>query len=219
MSARQKLYNFISKNGTKIYSGQELADIAQTRDWPRAMRQMRQDKIINYEIINQSDYAISLINDYISSTKREGLNEKDKYRIRNRDGHRCQSCGKGVNDNVTLHVDHKIPLDCGGTHDDDNLWTLCHICNGAKQAFFKDEFDSQVMMRVFRENSGYQKLKVLFENSPGKKFTPSVLQGISGIRDWPRTIRLIRTKEKINIIWYDKTDKDPNGYYINEPTV
>jgi hypothetical protein len=71
------------------------------------------------------------------------------------------------------------------------------------------------MKLVNNEKSGYQKLVVLFQKSPNKKFSPTILQGISGIRDWTRTIRLIRDKQGINIIWFKATKEYPIGYYSN----
>ena len=217
MGARQKLYDHIKLNGPKLYYGEELRAIGEISDWARALRQLRQDEVIVYEIEN-NNYHVTTINRYSATTSRAGLSSKDKYRIRNRDGHRCQSCGRGVNDQVKLHVDHKVPLECGGDHSDDNLWTLCEDCNLGKKNFFQDDLDSTTMTMVFQQSSGYQKLKTLFEHSPNQKFAPSILQGIAGIRDWERTVRDIRTKHQINIVWHPATPTDPSGFYINQST-
>lgn len=45
-----------------------------------------------------------------------------RRRILQRDGYACQSCGIVRMDN---EVDHRVPLEQGGTNDDDNLQTLC----------------------------------------------------------------------------------------------
>jgi len=217
MSARKRLYDHIRRNGIGAYLGEELRSVGEVSEWARYLRQLKQDSVIDYDYDRgQNNYNITAIKDYKTSTKRTGLTSKAKYRIRNRDGHRCQSCGKGPNDKVKLVVDHKVPVDCGGSHKDENLWTLCQDCNGGKQAFFKDEFEPEVMRLVFDQNSGYQRLKVLFENSPGKKFAPAILQGIAGVRDWERSVRSIRAKHEINIEWVRPTKDDPDGYYINK---
>jgi len=214
MSARIDLYEYILAGGTKVYTTEELRAVGRISDWARSLRQLRQDNVIEYER-KSNGYDVVKINPYKTATIRSGLTSKDKYRIRNRDGHRCQSCGKGINDNVKLHVDHKVPIDWGGGNNDSNLWTLCDECNLAKKSFFKDDFDAEIMKLVYKENNGYQRLRVLFENSPNRKFSPSVLQGIAGIRDWTRTIRNIREKHHINIIWIKKDDEFPDGYYVN----
>lgn len=214
MSARKRLYKYISLHGIRAYSSAELREVGKIDDWARSLRQLRQDGIINYDFQNLN-YEIFEINDYKETSKRRGLSSKDRYRIRNRDGHRCQACGKGAEDKVILHVDHKVPLEWGGTNEDDNLWVLCDYCNHGKKAHYADDFDPEIMKKVVSQPSGYQKLKVLFEESPNKKFMPSILQGISGIRDWTRTIRDIRKKHNLNIVWFPKTTEFPNGYYSN----
>lgn len=50
---------------------------------------------------------------------------------------RCAQCGKTpLEDNIKLEVDHKVPLDWGGTDELENLQPLCQECNGGKRAFF-----------------------------------------------------------------------------------
>jgi hypothetical protein len=216
MGAKRNLYDLFKKGGLTEYSQETLISTAKVSDWSRVLRQMKQDQIITYTYNKKKhSYTITKINNYTTKSLRSGLSNKDRYRIRNRDGHRCQSCGNGIEDGVKLHVDHKIPVDYGGTNLDDNLWTLCSICNQGKKNFYTDEFDTEVMKSVFTQLSGQKRLEVLFELSPNKKFSPSVLQGISGIRDWTRTIRKIRKDKGINIQYFKKSDEDPNGYYSN----
>lgn len=213
MGARSNLYEYISKEGIRLYTMEELRAIGRISEWARVLRQLKQDKVIEY-VSDPQGYRIKKINAFKSKSVRAGLTSKDKYRIRNRDGHRCQSCGKGIEDNVKLHVDHKIPIDWGGGNDDANLWTLCDDCNLAKKSFFRDDFDAEIMKLVYKQNNGTQRLRVLFENSPNKKFSPSILQGIAGIRDWTRTLREIRTKYKLKIVWVPKDNDFINGYYV-----
>ena len=215
MSARKNIYSYILKHGLRKYSSNELRAIGKISEWARVLRQLNQDDIIKYKYHSKTkDYEILEVNSYSKRSKRSNLTAKTKARIRKRDGYRCQACGRGVNDDVLLHVDHKVPVAWGGTNLDDNLWTLCDECNQGKKDFFLDDFDPEVMLLVNQEKSGYQKLRVLFENSPGVKYPPSILQGVSGIRDWTRTIRNIRNKYDLNIAWFPPTEEDPNGYYM-----
>jgi 5-methylcytosine-specific restriction endonuclease McrA len=56
-----------------------------------------------------------------------------RWRVLNRDGHRCQSCGRSAAEkDVRLEVDHIIPRCAGGPDDYANLQTLCHDCNRGK---------------------------------------------------------------------------------------
>jgi 5-methylcytosine-specific restriction protein A len=54
-----------------------------------------------------------------------------RQRILSRDGFKCQCCGRiGANH----EVDHRTPLEQGGSNDDSNLWLLCHDCHARKTA-------------------------------------------------------------------------------------
>lgn len=55
-----------------------------------------------------------------------------RYSILERDGFRCQTCGRSAKDGATLNVDHRIPVARGGSNQPDNLWTLCAECNWGK---------------------------------------------------------------------------------------
>jgi 5-methylcytosine-specific restriction endonuclease McrA len=53
--------------------------------------------------------------------------------ILDRDGFKCIYCGKNPReDNVKLHIDHKIPRNKGGKDTLDNLITSCDKCNLGK---------------------------------------------------------------------------------------
>ncbi|MBF6368412.1 HNH endonuclease [Nocardia puris] len=58
-----------------------------------------------------------------------GVDRTTARRIRTRDNVTCQKCG-----NPGHQVDHKLSVAAGGTDADDNLWTLCDDCHGAKTA-------------------------------------------------------------------------------------
>jgi len=59
---------------------------------------------------------------------------KQKFRIMKRDGYRCCISGHSQSDGCRLVVDHKIAWSKGGRTIDQNLWTLCDICNSGKGA-------------------------------------------------------------------------------------
>jgi len=58
---------------------------------------------------------------------------KNRFKIFNRDHFSCQYCGRNVkDDDIKLVIDHRIPLEEGGTDDIDNLITACEECNTGK---------------------------------------------------------------------------------------
>jgi len=58
---------------------------------------------------------------------------KEKRRaIYLRDGLRCTYCGKGIEDEIQLTLDHVLPQELGGSNSEKNLVTACKCCNSAK---------------------------------------------------------------------------------------
>lgn len=56
---------------------------------------------------------------------------------------RCQMCGQTVaEDHIKLVVDHKVPLEWGGTNDEGNLWALCEACAIGKHENFLRPLDA-----------------------------------------------------------------------------
>lgn len=54
-----------------------------------------------------------------------------RLRILRRDAFVCRACGRVVYGQAA-HVDHIVPLEEGGTDDDENLQTLCQADHGKK---------------------------------------------------------------------------------------
>lgn len=65
----------------------------------------------------------------ICRVERGKVTNKLRFFIYNRDGYRCQICGRRTRD---LEVDHIIPIAKGGKSTPKNLQTLCHRCNYRK---------------------------------------------------------------------------------------
>jgi hypothetical protein len=57
-----------------------------------------------------------------------------RFRVLQRDGFRCQYCGRSARDGATLHLDHVVPASAGGETSEDNLITACETCNLGKPA-------------------------------------------------------------------------------------
>lgn len=59
------------------------------------------------------------------------ISKRLRFEILRRDEHTCQYCGEKA-PNVTLHVDHVIPVTLGGTDKPENLVAACKDCNLGK---------------------------------------------------------------------------------------
>lgn len=76
-----------------------------------------------------SYYEHQYIWNAICRVERGKVTNRMRFCIYERDGYRCQICGRRTND---LEVDHIIPISKGGKSTPDNLQTLCHRCNYRK---------------------------------------------------------------------------------------
>lgn len=64
---------------------------------------------------------------------RPPLSARTRWRVLDRDAHRCRACGRsGADFGVRLEVDHVIPISKGGSNEIGNLRTLCRRCNRGK---------------------------------------------------------------------------------------
>ena len=63
--------------------------------------------------------------------KRKKISKQLRAQILRRDNSKCRMCGRSI-DEVSLEVDHIIPMSEGGTDELDNLATLCRDCNRGK---------------------------------------------------------------------------------------
>ena len=75
-------------------------------------------------------------------------------------------CGYGIDDGRKLQVDHKTPVDLGGTNDEDNLWTTCSDCNQGKKNLFDDSRADDVAQIM--ELSSLETIVRFFELYPNK---------------------------------------------------
>ena len=75
-------------------------------------------------------------------TKRKGLSQTIRFEVFKRDAFKCQYCGKPAPE-VTLEVDHIIPVSKGGNNDLINLITSCRDCNAGKS---NRELDDQSVL-------------------------------------------------------------------------
>lgn len=61
------------------------------------------------------------------------VSKRTRFEVLRRDDHTCRYCG-GKAPEVTLTVDHVLPVALGGTDDPTNLVACCHECNAGKSS-------------------------------------------------------------------------------------
>ena len=211
--AKTKLYEyFMNHVGEEIDRETLEAVSGYIQDWPRSLRQLRQDT--GLEIVStKNGYILTSATPVNPPKIREPINEKLRYAVLRRDNSTCQRCGRGIPDGVKLVVDHKIPVDMGGATTIDNLWTLCAGCNGGKQSFFSDE-DASLMRTIGVLSGAQKKLETYFRANPNKVIDPIKLQTVAAVRDWERTLRKLRNDTGMDIQYIRPTPNCPLGGYI-----
>ncbi|MDF2895725.1 MAG: endonuclease [Rhodococcus erythropolis] len=65
------------------------------------------------------------------------VSKRTRFEVLRRDKHTCQYCGEKAPD-VTLHVDHVIPVALGGSDKPDNLVAACKDCHFGKPSISPD---------------------------------------------------------------------------------
>ena len=63
---------------------------------------------------------------------RSPLSVRTRFEVLKRDNFTCRYCGRPSGEDVTLEVDHIVPVCEGGTDDPLNLITACWDCNRGK---------------------------------------------------------------------------------------
>lgn len=65
------------------------------------------------------------------------VTKRTRFEVLRRDEYTCQYCGAKAPD-VTLHIDHVMPVSLGGDDKPGNLVTACKDCNGGKTSITPD---------------------------------------------------------------------------------
>lgn len=210
--AKKKLLDIFNENVGVPLSKELLAETAKVFDWARSIRSLRQEGY-DIELLKDGTYIMKSVEKREDGNKRDSIDAKTRYRIMQRDHSICQRCGRGVDDGVKLAIDHKLPVDMGGDGSDENLWVLCEECNLGKKHWFSDQ-NADEMKVLFKEKSGSKRLEMFFDMHPNELLEPAKLNVISGIRDWERTLRLIRQNTGKDIQYVRKDPETGSEGYI-----
>lgn len=135
---RTRIRKFLEANVGKIVTSKQIAAIARILDYPRRIRELRNDE--GMQILSYRDRPDLKPNQYILvSLERQPrfshrIDKTQRARILDRNGLTCGMCGVTAGEvdpynttrKISLQVDHINP---DGPTTDDNLRVLCHNCN------------------------------------------------------------------------------------------
>lgn len=86
----------------------------------------------------------------IQSKSLEEFSEPDKKEILKRGNYKCAICGHGVEEGMTLHVDHIKPRELGGTAELDNGQVLCSRHNMFKKTLKQTETGKKMFINLYK---------------------------------------------------------------------
>lgn len=112
---------------------------------------------------------------------------------------RCSQCGRTpTEDQVKLHVDHKVPQEWGGTHDPENLQALCSECNEGKKNYFASIADeAPEILAAFNHDEVHVRIGEALKAAHPKKLRGDLLERVASAKsyqeDWQKRLRELRT--------------------------
>jgi len=117
------------------------------RDTWRGIRRLYQEGIL----IKVKKGVYKYDPDLVQNKELQEFTPNIKEAIFERDNYKCVVCGRGREEGVEIHADHKIPLDKGGTNTIDNGQTLCSEHNFLKKNYSQTEFGKRFLIRLYKD--------------------------------------------------------------------
>ena len=107
---------------------------------------------------------------------------------------RCGMCGRSISEHeISLHVDHKIPRDWGGSTARENLWALCADCNQGKKANFASLGVAATDIGDLVQNpSVHVRIGETLKRFTGKPVPHFLLEFVANQSDWRKRLRELR---------------------------
>lgn len=194
-SIHRQMVELLKAHPQGLTSGQIRAKLKIKADEQAQLDRRRRDLRKWYQIEKQQSgndwiyiYKGELEKPILSRT----INIRTRASVLNRAHGRCQMCGETVEKHgITLVVDHKIPVDWGGSNEEDNLWAICEDCNAGKKAYFSSQ-NQDVMKDVMCYKSVHQRIGEFLKKSAGKPVPSSLIEFVAGQEDWHKRARELR---------------------------
>jgi hypothetical protein len=157
----------------------------------RRRRDLRQWYILEKKKVGNRDVYI-LRGERSASILERGVGIRKRAAVLGRAHGHCQMCGRTISEHkIVLVVDHKIPVDWGGSGEEENLWAICEDCNAGKKAYFASQ-DQSLMQGVMHHKSIHVRIGELLKRSFGKPVPSPLVELVAGQADWKKRTRELR---------------------------
>jgi len=139
--SRAKLREFFIKNVGKVLNSDTLREVADTSEWGRRVRELRNEEGMN--IVTHNDRSELKPGEYLLVDLKplpafeRGISKEVRAFVLDRNGFTCQMCGAAAGEPHTyddgrktrLHIGHIIDKTMGGSDEPGNLRAICSVCN------------------------------------------------------------------------------------------
>jgi hypothetical protein len=191
----RKIVELLRQHPAGLTSGQIRAKLNLAPDEQAQLDRRRRD-LRKWFILGKKksgrDIVYTLMGERDASVLERGVNIRVRAAVLGRAHGRCQMCGRSVEKHhIVLVVDHKIPVDWGGSNDDDNLWAICEDCNAGKKAYFASQ-DQGIMRGVMHHKSIHVRIGELLKRNFGKPVPSPLIELVAGQEDWKKRTRELR---------------------------
>lgn len=171
--AKAKLRAYLLSNVGKVLRADELRGIADTSEWARRVRELRDED--GLDILTHNDRSDLKPGEYILASLKprpafaRSISKETRAFVLDRNGFTCQSCGAVAGEphpldptkKARLHLGHVIDKSEGGTDDPENLRALCSVCNEGLANLSLPRPPAERLLIQLRRATGADQIKVL----------------------------------------------------------
>lgn len=171
--SRHKMREHFLANIGRVMSSDELRGVANTSEWARRIRELRNEE--GFEILTHNDRAELKPGEYLLLSAKpkpafaRNISKETRALVLDRNGFTCQMCGAVAGEpnlydprrKTRLHLGHIVDKSIGGDDSPSNLRALCSSCNeGARNLTLDRPSLMKLLVQVRRATAGDQ-LEVL----------------------------------------------------------
>lgn len=171
--SRARLREHFLSNIGRLMSSDELRGIANTSEWARRIRELRNEE--GFQILTHNDRADLKPGEYLLLTAKpqpafaRGISKETRAYVLDRNGFTCQMCGAVAGEQdlhdpsrkTRLHIGHIIDKSAGGDDSVSNLRALCSNCNEGARNLTLDRPSLMKLLIQIRRATKNDQLEVL----------------------------------------------------------
>jgi 5-methylcytosine-specific restriction endonuclease McrA len=171
--SRAKLRDFFTSNVGKVLESEDLRKVANTSEWARRVRELRNEEGLN--IITHNDRSDLKPGQYLLTDLKprpsfeRSISKETRAFVLDRNGFTCQMCGAAAGEThpydngrkTRLHIGHIIDKSMGGTDDPGNLRAICSVCNEGASNLTLNRPDAIKLLAQIRRAPTKDQLDVL----------------------------------------------------------